>query len=344
MLAMKRLLCIVLLLCVALVQAGPIKISSLHPILSDMARQIGGDKVSVHDLFPANASLHDFQPTANELSLALGSKLLLALGKGVEPYLPSLRQNISAKTRFVELGASIPDVKVPGTQSIDPHWWNSPANMKRASRTLLEELVAIDPANEAYYAKRQKAYAEEMDSLLLMGRILLGKLKPEQRVLVTEHAAMCHFCEAFRLTPLAIQGVAAESQGDPATLARLLSELRRCNVRCLFTEYNGSPRSMQVIASQLGAATLSLVMDGIAPDMPTYKQQMTYNIGAVAAGLGDSKKKAATAPQDENIAKLLNDLQQKAEEQARRELEQERKAAGSSQPRTPRSSNAPASH
>ena len=64
MLAMKRLLCIVLLLCVALVQAGPIKISSLHPILSDMAREIGGDKVSVHDLFPANASLHDFQPKA----------------------------------------------------------------------------------------------------------------------------------------------------------------------------------------------------------------------------------------------------------------------------------------
>ena len=81
-------------------------------------------------------------------------------------------------------------------------------------------------------------------------------------------------------------------------------------------------------------------MDGIAPDMPTYKQQMTYNIGAVAAGLGDSKKKAASAPKDENIGELLMELQKKAEVQARRELEQERKAAAGRQSGRP--ANAPA--
>lgn len=325
---MKRLLCILLLLCAAFVQAAPVKIASLHPLLSDMARQIGGNKVKVHDLFPENGTLHEFQPTSNEISRALGSKLLLAMGKGVEPYLPSLRSSISEKTKFVELGATIPDVKVPGTDKVDPHWWNSPANMKRASRVLLEELSAVDPTNKSYYEKRQKKYAEEMDSLMMMGRLMLSKVPADRRILVTEHAAMCHFCEAFNLTPMALQGVAAEAQGDPATLARLLTELREKKVPSLFTEYNSSPRNMRVIASQLGVATFSLVMDGIAKDLPTYEQQMTHNIGAVMAGLSNSKKKPATvAESDEDIAGLLNDIQNRAEEQARREVEEERAKA-----------------
>lgn len=322
---MKKLVCMMVLLCAALVQAAPVKVASLHPLLSEMARRIGGEEVTVVDLFPANGSLHAFEPSTKELSMALGAKLLLAMGKNVEPYLDSLRESISAKTKFVELGAEIPDVMLPGTQTPDPHWWNSPENMKRASRRLLVELQALVPEQAAGFEKRQKAYAAEMDQLLVLGRVLLSRIPAERRILVTEHAAMCHFCEVFRLTPLALQGVAAESQGDAGTLAKLVSELRQKKVGCLFSEYNGSPRNVQVIAAQLGAAFMPLVMDGIAPDMPGYKKMMSYNLGVVAGGLGSSKKKPATAPSHSGteMAEMLNRIVDQAEKQAKQELSQE---------------------
>ena len=40
------------------------KVASLHPMLSDMARQVGGDAVEVVNLFPENGELHAFEPTA----------------------------------------------------------------------------------------------------------------------------------------------------------------------------------------------------------------------------------------------------------------------------------------
>ena len=121
-------------------QAAPVKVASLHPLLSEMATHIGGDKIKVVNLFPQNGDLHGFTPTSGEISAAVGARLLLACGKGIEPYLGDLRQSLSTKTRFVELGADVPDVMVPGGNHADPHWWNSPENLPRHKNPVLRQL------------------------------------------------------------------------------------------------------------------------------------------------------------------------------------------------------------
>ncbi len=273
------------LLCLALAQAEPLKVASLHPLLSDMVTIIGGERVKVVDLFPENGSLHAFEPTSAELSAAAGARLMLACGKGVEPYLGGLRESLPARTRLLKLGASVPDVRLPGSERTDPHWWNAPANMKRASRSLLAALVELDPAGEASYRAGQRAYAATMDRLTRQAQLALRGIPREKRVLVTGHAAMCHFCEVFRFTPIAIHGIAMESEGDTASLARLLAELRQRQVACIFTEVNASPRALETIAAQIGARTLPLVMDGIAPRLGSYEQLFNYNIALILSGL-----------------------------------------------------------
>ncbi len=268
-------------------QAAPLKVASLHPLLSEMAGSVGGSRVKVVDLFPENGSLHTFSPTSAEVSQAVGAKLLLACGKGVEPYLDGLKESLSARTRVLELGADIPDVTVPGTDTIDPHWWNNPANMKRASRALLAALVEQDPAGKKTYEKNQKEYAASIDRTHRVCAIILHGIPKDKRVLVTSHAAMCHFCEAFRFTPVAVHGVAMESEGDTASLARIIAELREKKVSCLFTELYESPRALETIAAQVGARTMPLVMDGICSRMGSYDRIMTSNVATILAGLGE---------------------------------------------------------
>ncbi len=284
------------LLFLSVAQAAPLKVASLHPLLSEMASSIGGERVKVVDLFPENASLHAFEPTSAELSAAAGARLMLACGKGVEPYLSDLKESLSSRTRLLELGATVPDVALPGSERVDPHWWNDPANMKRASRSLLAALVELDPAGDATYRKNQKAYAAKMDTLRLQAQLILRNIPQQKRVLVTGHAAMCHFCEALRFTPIAIHGIAMESEGDTASLARLLAELRQKQVSCIFTEANASPRALDTIAAQIGARTLPLVMDGISASMNGYEKLFSYNIAMILTGLSGKKMDAATAP------------------------------------------------
>lgn len=283
---MKNVLCLMLWLLAGVAMAAPIKIASLHPLLSDMARRVGGEYVQVVNLFPPNAELHTFAPSNADVAAAAGSHMVLACGKGVEPYLTSLRQALGGRMPILELGATVPDACLPGSTSPDPHWWNAPENMKRASFTLAEALAAADPAHADYYAEAQQRYADAMDKLTRQARLELARIPAGQRVLVTAHAAMCHFCTAFGLEPIAAQGVAKQGEGDMAHLARLLTQLRQRGVRCVYTELKDSPKFLDNIAREIGAQMRPLIMDGAAPGMKgDYESIFLFNLRAVKEGL-----------------------------------------------------------
>ena len=266
---------------------SPIKLASLHPLLSEMARRIGGEAVEVVDLFPPAAELHSFTPSASAVAAAAGSRLLLACGKGVEPYLRDLRDTLPPTTAILELGEGIPDTLAPDARTPDPHWWSTPANMKRASLALSAALQQAAPAAAPGIAERQQAWAAEMDSLTRRARLELTRIPPEQRVLVTEHAAMCHFCAEFHFTPIAVQGVAQESEGDTAGIARLLAELRAKGIPCLFADAGDSPRFLQNLSAQLGAELRCLYMDGTHPTGAplSYEDMFMHNVYAIRDGL-----------------------------------------------------------
>lgn len=269
----------------ALGAQGALKVASLHPLLSDMARQVGGDAVEVVNLFPENGELHAFEPTASDVAKAAGAELVLACGKGVEPYLEDLRDSLPAGTQVLELGKAVPDVYLPGSKVADPHWWNSPVAMKRASRSLRSALETAAPDAKATFAKGQRAYSAQMDALVREARLAIASIPQEKRVLVCSHAAMSHFCKDFGFSALAVHGIAQESEGDTASLARILAELRRQSVSCLFYGVNEPPKVLQTIAHQVGARALPLALDGINPATPTYTELFRFNVKNIVEGL-----------------------------------------------------------
>ena len=261
------------------------KVASLHPMLSDMARQVGGDAVEVVNLFPENGELHAFEPTAADIASAAGAQLVLACGKGVEPYLEDLRDSLPARTQVIELGQSVPDVCLPGSTVADPHWWNSPTAMKRASRALRSALERVAPADKATFARGQRVYSAQMDTLVREAKLAFAAIPHENRVLVCSHAAMSHFCKDFGFTALAVHGIAQESEGDTASLARILAELRSKSVPCLFYGVNEPPKVLRAIADQVGAKALPLALDGINPATPTYTELFRFNVKNIVEGL-----------------------------------------------------------
>lgn len=271
-----------------------LRVASLHPLLSEMSRRIGGDVVETVDLFPSNGELHRFEPTAQQVASAVGCRLVLACGKGVEPYLDALREAMQAgEGRILEPGSCVPDVYPEGSRVPDPHWWNAPQNMKRAAFYLASEMARLLPSERDAFFMRFAEYAQEMDDLTREARLALTVIPPEKRYLVTEHAAMCHFCEAFCFKSLALQGVAAESEGDMGSMAELIRKLRQLRVRCVFSEVRESPRFLQNIAQNIGADSGELVMDGVAPGQPTYAQIFRANIRVISEKL---REKVSATP------------------------------------------------
>ena len=276
---------VLMLFGLGMAQAAELKIASLHPLLSEMARSIGGDAVEVVDLFPENGDLHSFAPGSKQLAAAADADMLLACGKGIEPYLAELAQSMRPETVIVGLGRDIPNVYLPNSRRPDPHWWNTPENMKRASRTLLAYLQQAAPAKSAQFAAAQKKYAAGMDTLTRKARLQFSRIPQNRRFLVTGHAALCHFCKEFNFTPITIHGISKESEGDTATLAHLLTDLRSKDVRCIFTEVGASPKILEVIAEQLGVPTAPLVLDGIFPGQQSYEKLFLHNVNTISKQL-----------------------------------------------------------
>ena len=283
---MKKYLAVFLLVACALCAQAQVKLASLHPLLSEMARAVGGESVEVVDLFPENVELHEFSPQPAAVAAASGASFVMACGKGVEPYLDGLR----ATCRIVELGADVPDVQLPDGKGYDPHWWNSPANMKRAAATLLAELQKADAAQAATYRAGYAKYAAEMDKLDREARLAFSRIPAESRVLVTEHAAMCHFCAQYGFKAIPVYGIAKEAQGDPASMANMLAQLRESKVRCIFREWTGTPRPLEGLAKQIGAEIRPLVLDGICPDMKGYAATFRANVQNITEGLAPQAK------------------------------------------------------
>lgn len=276
---------VIIMFLLALGAQGSLKVASLHPLLSDMARNVGGNVVEVVDLFPANGELHAFEPTAADVAQATGAQLVLACGKGVEPYLDDLRDALPLNTKIIDLGKAVPDVYLPGSTVADPHWWNSPAAMKRASRALRAALEAAAPEQKQHFAKGQRDYAVQMDVLVREARLAFSRIPQEKRILVSSHAALSHFCKDFGFSAIAIHGIAQESEGDTASLARILAQLRRQSVPCIFYGVNEAPKVLQTIASQVGATTRPLALDGINPATPTYVELFRFNVKNIVEGL-----------------------------------------------------------
>ena len=85
-----------------------LEVVTLHPLLADWARQVGGEKVKVVNLADPGTDLHGFSPGADDLRAMSSAEVILASGKGMEPYLEGLRDSLKPGQVIVEVGEVVP--------------------------------------------------------------------------------------------------------------------------------------------------------------------------------------------------------------------------------------------
>jgi ABC-type Zn uptake system ZnuABC Zn-binding protein ZnuA len=91
---MKRLLVLIVLLLVGIYPASAddhaLTVVATTTIVADVARNIGGERVQVMALVPADADTHAFTPSPQDVAMVAEADLLLAVGAGYEAFLGDL--------------------------------------------------------------------------------------------------------------------------------------------------------------------------------------------------------------------------------------------------------------
>ncbi len=269
------------------------KAVALHPLIAELAREVGGDRVEVVALAGINADPHEFEPTPEELAETEGAQVYLVSGKGLESYLPTLRSIVEPAAEVIEVGASLPSIESncvachPGESHahvIDPHWWHSVDAFRRATSEVARYFSEIDPAGAAEFRANALAYRAKLAPLESWVRRQVARVPAERRVLATSHAAFGYFCAEFGFEAIPVQGLNREQMPDPKTLARLIATLREKQVEVIFPEDISNPRTLQAITRDTGIRLGDpLIADGSTAD--SYEAMIRHNVGTICKAL-----------------------------------------------------------
>lgn len=271
-----------------------LKVASLHPLITDVARQVAGEHADVVQLIDPHADPHHFQPTPKSLLSAKGAKLYLASGKNLETYLEKLKSTLGNSAQVVEVGKTIPSQKISGRNSqyiccpqhahgaIDPHWWHRVSNMQKAARVIAKEYTLADPANAAAYKANAATYSKRLAVLHTWIKREVSRIPRKNRILTTAHAAFGYFCKEYGFKALPVKGLTAHQKTSASYQAEAIQEIRKNRVRAIFPEQRANPKSLQIIAKEAG-----VVLGGtlIADGSSNYEKMMRSNVTQIVSAL-----------------------------------------------------------
>ncbi|GAA5495426.1 manganese-binding lipoprotein MntA [Rubritalea halochordaticola] len=260
-----KIITILCMLIVAPCAFAKMKVATLSPLLADLARQVGGDQVEVVDLMGPNGDPHTFRPSPSALQEANGAKIYLVNGKNLEPFLPNLKSIVGNKATILEVGRKIPSLTISSEGSLyaccpkhshgalDPHWWQSIDNWRRATSIVADEFAELDPSNKDHYKANAKAYRSQLSSTKTWAKKQIAGIPRDQRHLATAHAAYGYFCKEFGFKSIPVQGLNKEQSATPQYVAEAVATIRSNKVKAIFPEKMANTKSIQSIAKESGA-------------------------------------------------------------------------------------------
>jgi zinc/manganese transport system substrate-binding protein len=283
--------------------AEPLRVVTLHTVLTEIAREVGGEVVTVVPLLRPGVDPHVFEPAPADIRRVREADLVLAAGLGMETYLPRLRRDLPAD-RVVEVGNRIPDPVQVCTADHgheghghahdhdhgedDPHWWVAVDPLLAAIDIVTTELAARRPAAAPAIQTRAAAYRARIAALKPWAQAEIARIPQAQRLLVTSHDAFRYLAREYGLEVQPLLGLSTADETSARRLADTIELIRQRGLRSVFAEASTNDRTLAAIVRETGAKPgRPLCADGLGgqPGTDTIEGMIRHNILAIAEGL-----------------------------------------------------------
>ena len=261
------------------------------PPLEYLAKQVGGDRVSVMVLLKPGQSPATYEPTPRQMSELAEADLFFAVGvpyeKGLVPRLessmPDLRivraqQNIEFLPAVS--GEHIVDVSDAHDHGEhDPHIWLDPRLAAQIAEVMRDELIRLDPEHAEEYRNNFTVLNQQLDSLFHELREIL--LAYEERYFAAYHPAWGYYARAFGLNQIEIS-ISGKVPG-PREIARLVKQTDEYRLNGLIVQPQFKSGTTDAIAEAMGVDVVEL--DPLSPDYEANLRYITKRMAGLVEGL-----------------------------------------------------------
>ncbi len=263
---LRILLAAVLLLTTALPGAhaeggSRLRLVATTTMLADLARQIGGEHVSVSGLMGPGIDPHLYQASAGDVTLLQGADVVLYNGLHLEGKMGELFEALGRQGRAVLCVADgLDEGKLLGWEADssihDPHVWFDVGLWTDAAQAVADGLGALDPENAADYAASLEAYRLELTELDAYVRARAGELSEAQRVLVTAHDAFQYFGRAYGFEVKGLQGISTDAEAGTADVSALADFIVERGIKAIFLESSVPTKTIEALQAAVSARGL----------------------------------------------------------------------------------------
>lgn len=287
---------------------GALPVVASFSILADLVSRVGGDRVSVATLVAAGGDAHVFQPKPADAKKLAEAKLVFVNGLGFEGWMDRLVKSSGTKAPIVVASKGVEPRKAEeeedhaegkgghdhdhGHGGIDPHAWQSIANVKIYVANIRDGLVAADPAGKDTYVVNAAAFLTELEGLEGEVKAAIAKIPPEKRRVITSHDAFGYFAAAYGLEFLAPQGISTDAEPSAKGVAKLIGQIRKEKIRAVFVENMTDGRLVERIAKETGVKLGGAIFsDSLSPKggpATTYVDMVRHNVKLLSAAMLDS--------------------------------------------------------
>jgi len=296
---MKIFLLSIIMACIAPVSlhAGdPVRVASFSTITTEIANQVGGDRVKVVGLVKPGIDPHTYEPTPGDLNEVGKAQLILASGKQIENYTDRLHES-APNAVLIQVGNNVPSLQLKsetdeksggsGRMIEDPHWWHSIANVRTATKVVRDVLIKLSPADQPIFEKNADAYIAKLDLLKKWAKAKVAELPRDKRKLVTSHDAFQYFARDFEFTIYPVEGVSPSDEPSSKNVVDLVQTIKQQHVKAVFFEAIENPKVLREITNESGAKVGGeLYADGLGEgDTATYEGMYHHNVTVIVEAL-----------------------------------------------------------
>jgi zinc/manganese transport system substrate-binding protein len=277
--------------------SAQIRVVATTPDLASIAREIGGDKVTVVALAKPTEDPHfvDAKPshivTLNRADALIEGGAELELG-----WLPPLLENsrngriaagapgrivASEGIRMLEIPTSFDRSKGDVHSLGNPHFLIDPVNVRIIARNIADHFAQIDPKSAATYNGNLARFNTKLDVKYADWQKQLAPFRGAR--IVTYHKDFIYLAGRFGLNIVdeleAKPGIAP----SPAHLAEVIGKMKTTNAKVILVQPFQNRKTAETVARQTGAVVLDVPQQpGAAPNTTTYFDLMDNIVNTLA--------------------------------------------------------------
>ena len=231
---------------------GKLQIVTTTTMITDLVKNIGGDKVEVQGLMGAGVDPHLYKASEGDVSKLFNADVIIYNGIHLEGKLEEVFEKMRHQNKkTIAVSDAIDKNTLIESEffasNYDPHIWFDITNWERITSYLMVELSKLDSKNAIFYKENGEAYLKELAALKIKISEMINPLPVEKRILVTAHDAFNYFGKAFQFNVVGLQGLSTATEAGVKDVQKMAAFIIEQNVKSIFIESSVPRRTVEAL-------------------------------------------------------------------------------------------------